>query len=78
MFYNFITKCSEFFVEKIREAYAKASHIFSTKILGNFRYFNVRNFNETLTNDVVTFEQPGPVVYHGRDKRLELHSGHAH
>ena len=23
---------------------------------------NIRNFNETLTNDVVSFEQPGPDV----------------
>ena len=23
---------------------------------------DIRNFNETLTNDVVSFEQPGPVV----------------
>ena len=25
---------------------------------------NVRNFNETLTNDVVGFERLGPVVFH--------------
>ena len=24
---------------------------------------NVWNFNETLTNDVVSFEQPGPGIY---------------
>ena len=24
---------------------------------------NVWNFNETLTNDVVSFEQPGPDIY---------------
>ena len=24
---------------------------------------NIWNFNEMLTNDVVSFEQPGPVVY---------------
>ena len=24
---------------------------------------NVRNFNETVTNDVISFEQPGPANY---------------
>ena len=33
-----------------------ATHIFSAK---NFSIFDV-NFNETLTNDIVSFEQLGP------------------
>ena len=38
---------------------AKDSHIFQTKnnCICNI---NVLNFNETLTNDVVNFEQPAP------------------
>ena len=40
---------------------AKASHIFSTKILANLGYLRLK-FNETLTNDIVSFEQPGPVL----------------
>ena len=38
--------------------------LFSKK---NFGVFHVRNFNETLTNDVVSFEQPDP------GKRKSLH-----
>ena len=49
MFYNFITKCT-----------AKASHLFSTKKYWYISALNVRSFNETLTNDVISFEQPGP------------------
>ena len=30
------------------------------KILAYLRYFNIWNFNETLTNYVVSFEQPSP------------------
>ena len=39
-FTDFITKHTDFFVEKMREAFAmqKASHIFSTKILAYLRY----------------------------------------
>ena len=50
-----------FFVVKMREAFAK--------ILAYFRYYyrhildiTIGNFNETLTNDIVSFEQPGPSV----------------
>ena len=35
---------------------------FSTKLLAYMTYFNVLNFNETLTNDIVSFEQPGPGI----------------
>ena len=44
MFYNFITKYTDIFVEKMREA-AKASHIFSTK---NIEVFQILAF-EILT-----------------------------
>ena len=62
MFYDFITKHTEiFFVEKMRKAFAlqRLLTFFSTKNIGIFE-------NETLTNDVVSFEQPGPDLYlHG-------------
>ena len=51
MFYDFITKYTEIFVEKMREAFALHWHIWE---------INFWKFNETLTNDVVSFEQPGP------------------
>ena len=39
----------------------KSSHILSAKkFFGVLEIFNVLNFNDTLTNDVVSFEQPGP------------------
>ena len=43
---------------------AEATHIFSAK---NFSIFCVSlevNFNESLTNDVVSFERLGPDIYH--------------
>ena len=40
---------------------AKDSHIFPTKNYSVFVIFTFKNFNETLTNDVVYFEQPAPV-----------------
>ena len=66
MFYDFITKNTDFFFcwKKIREAFALQ------KLLTFFQHkywhiwdINVWNFNETLTNDVISFEQPGPDVY---------------
>ena len=41
-------------------AYAKATHIFSAKIVAYMPYFMSLNFNDTLTNDIVSFEQLGP------------------
>ena len=63
MFYDFITKYTDIFADKMREAFAlqKLLTFFQQKILANLRYLKyVWNFNETLTNDVVSFEQPGP------------------
>ena len=42
---------------------AKASHIFSTKNIGIFEKLTSENFSETLTNDIVSFEQMGPAVH---------------
>ena len=36
------------------------SHIFSTTNIGKLQIFYISNFNEMLTNDVVSFEQLGP------------------
>ena len=58
MFYDFITKYTEFFVEKMIDA--KASHIFFSKKYWHIWEINFWKFNETLTNDAVSFEQPGP------------------
>ena len=37
------------------------SHIFSIKNIGVFEILTFEIFNEMLTNNVVSFEQPGPV-----------------
>ena len=42
-------------------AYAKATHIFSTKNISIYAIFNDQNFNDTLSNDIISFEQLGPV-----------------
>ena len=42
-------------------ANAKASHIFSAKILTyNYAIFNDQSFNGMLTNNILSFEQLGP------------------
>ena len=56
-------------------AYAKATHIFSAKIclcksyshvfsknIYIYAIFNDQSFNDTLTNNIVSFEQLGPVL----------------
>ena len=52
---------------------AKDSHIFSTKNNSVFVILMFEIFNETLTNDVVSFEQLGPVQ---QARSLRKH-GHA-
>ena len=37
-----------------------ATHIYSAKILAYMPIFNDQSFNDTLTNDIVSFEQLGP------------------
>ena len=49
---------------------AKASHIFSTKNIREFEILEFEIFNETLTNDVVSFEQPGPVGLYPQNPSL--------
>ena len=41
-------------------ANAKATHIFSAKILAYLLYFKYQSFNDTLTNNIVSFVQLGP------------------
>ena len=45
-------------------ANTKATHIFIKKILAYiYAIFNGKRFNDTLTNDIVSFEQLGPNLY---------------
>ena len=62
MFHDFITKYTDIFCRKNERSFctAKASHIFSTKNIGIFQILTFEILNETLTNKVVSFEQPGP------------------
>ena len=43
-------------------ANAKATHIFFSKSISMQAIFNDQSFNDMLTNDIVSFEQLGPVV----------------
>ena len=42
----------------------KATHIFFSKNNSVYAIFNYQSFNDTLTNDIVSFEQLGPVLYY--------------
>ena len=42
---------------------AFASHIFSAKNISVYALFNDQSFNDTLTNDIVSFDQLGPEVF---------------
>ena len=41
---------------------AKASHIFSTENIGIFEILTFEILTKMFTNDIVSFEQPGPVL----------------
>ena len=41
-------------------AFAKATHIFFSTNISVYAIFNDQSFNNTLTNDIVSFEQQGP------------------
>ena len=43
-------------------ANAKATHIFFSKNINVYAIFNDQSFNDTLTNDIISFEQLGPVL----------------
>ena len=42
---------------------AKATHIFFSKNICIYAIFNDQSFNDTLTNDIVSFEQLSPGGY---------------
>ena len=42
---------------------AKATHIIFSKTISIYAIFNDQSFNNTLTNDIISFEQPGPDMY---------------
>ena len=41
-------------------ANAKATHIFFSKNISVYVIFNDQNFNDSLTNDIISFEQMDP------------------
>ena len=43
-------------------ANAKATHIFSAKILAYMPYLMIRVFKDTLTNNIVSFVKLGPDI----------------
>ena len=54
-------KFTRIFAEKkMWVAFTKATHIFSAKNISIYAIFNGQSFNDTLNNDVVSFEQLGP------------------
>ena len=42
-------------------ANAKATHIFFSQNISIYAIFNDQSFNDTLTNNIISFEQLGPV-----------------
>ena len=44
-------------------ASAKATHIFFSKNIRIYVIFNDQNFDDTLTNDIVSFKQLGTDIY---------------
>ena len=58
MFYDFLTKYTDIFVEKMREC--KSFLHFFNKKYWHIWDTNIWIFNVLLTNDIVSFEQPGP------------------
>ena len=56
----------KFFVEKMREAFALQKLLtFFNKKYWQILDIDVWKFNEMLTNDIVSFEQPGPGLWRG-------------
>ena len=45
---------------------AKATHIFFSKNVSVYAIFDDQTFNDTLTNDIVSFEQQDPALYENR------------
>ena len=53
---------------RVAFANTKATHIFFSKNISVYAIFNDRSLNDTLTNDIVSFEQLGPANW----KQLRL------
>ena len=49
---------------------AKTTHIFFSKNISIYAVFNDRSFNDTLTNDIVSFEQLGPDLETDRSSKV--------
>ena len=67
-----------YFAEIMWVAFAnvKATHIFFSKTISVHAIFNDQNLNDTLTNNIFSFEQMGPDIYQ-RKKVLRFHAnGH--
>ena len=47
---------------RVAFANAKATHIFSAKNISVYAIFNDQSFNNTLTNDILSFEQLNPGI----------------
>ena len=64
MFYDFTSKYMDiFWWKKMREAFAvQKRFVFFNKKYWHTSDINVWNFNETLTNDVVSVKQPDPEI----------------
>ena len=61
MFDNFITKYTDIFCWKMREAFALQKLLtFILQKYWKISDIKVWNFNKMLTNNAVNFEQPGP------------------
>ena len=60
-----ITNSQVFLLKKMWVAFAnaKATHIFSSKNISIYAIFNDQSFNDTLTNHIVSFQQPAMATY---------------
>ena len=54
----------------LKNVNAKATHIFFSKNISIYAIFNDQSFNNTLTNDIFSFEQLGPDFDLARDMIL--------
>ena len=68
-----ISNSQVFLLKKMWVAFAnaKATHIFfSSKNISIYAIFNDQSFNDTFTNDIISFEQLGPIVDRTRSPRI--------
>ena len=66
-----IVSLTSLLVVKMQNANAKATHIFfSSKNISIYAIFNDQSFNDTFTNDIISFEQLGPIVDRTRSPRI--------